>query len=162
MKIIKPLVLSAALAIVAFVGLPAAAQAQPVPKLTPAQAEAFTRWVTHARHVYLFELMAAHERAEAARQRAASQSHGGVRVQGIEVCNGTTLPTCAIVKRESGFNPRAENPRSTASGLYQFIDGTFRYCRTGYGHASYAPVAVQVACARKVWDNGRGARHWRL
>ena len=86
----------------------------------------------------------------------------GVKVQGLIVCNGTTLPTCAIVKRESGFNPRAENPHSTASGLYQFIDRTWRSCGTRYSHASHAPVSTQVGCARKVWNGGHGASHWRL
>jgi hypothetical protein len=100
----------------------------------------------------------AKERAAA----AAAAASGGTLVQGIVVCNGRDLPTCGIVKRESGFNPRAENPTSTASGLYQFIDGTWRTCGTGYGHASYAPVSVQVQCARKIWANGAGAGHWRL
>jgi len=89
-------------------------------------------------------------------------SHSGQYVDGIEVCNGTTLPSCYIVRRESGFNPRAENPVSSASGLYQFIDGTWAVCHTGYGHASYAPVSVQVACARQIWANGAGAGHWGL
>jgi len=99
------------------------------------------------------------EQARLARLAAAS---GGRIIDGIEVCNGRDLPTCAIVHRESRFNPRAENPTSSASGLYQFIDGTWRTCGTGYGHASYAPVAVQVACARRIWNGGRGRGHWSL
>lgn len=95
-----------------------------------------------------------------AKERA--QQASGRYIDGIEVCNGTTLPTCGIVKRESGFNPRAKNPRSSASGLYQFINGTWRTCGTGYPTAMSAPVRVQVACARKIWANGRGASHWRL
>lgn len=92
---------------------------------------------------------------------AASQCRGYGCVQGIRVCGGD-LPTCPIVWRESRFDPHAENPTSTASGLYQFIDGTFATCRTGYQHASSAPVGVQVACARQIWNHGRGASHWRL
>lgn len=92
---------------------------------------------------------------------AASQCWGYGCVQGIRVCGGD-LPTCPIVWRESRFDPHAENPTSTASGLYQFIDGTFATCRTGYRHASSAPVSVQVSCARQIWNHGRGASHWRL
>lgn len=98
---------------------------------------------------------------EQERKRAAAQAAaGGVWIEGIQVCNGTSLPSCYIVKRESGFNPRAKNPRSTASGLYQFINSTWRTCGTGYPTAMSAPVRVQVECARRIWNNGRGAGHW--
>lgn len=82
----------------------------------------------------------------------------------VEICNGRDLPTCAIVHRESRGNPRAENPHSSASGLYQFLDSTWRRCpyRAGTGHAAHAPVRVQVACARWLWAGGRGAHHWSL
>lgn len=43
----------------------------------------------------------------------------------------------AIIQCESGGDPQAENPHSTASGLYQFIDGTWR----GYGGGQFAPRA---------------------
>ncbi|ANY67319.1 hypothetical protein BBD42_13170 [Paenibacillus sp. BIHB 4019] len=29
-----------------------------------------------------------------------------------------------MVARESSFNPKAANPKSTAKGLFQFLDGT--------------------------------------
>lgn len=94
----------------------------------------------------------------------ATPSGGGVIVAGIEVCNGADLPTCAIVKRESGFNPTARNPSSSAAGLYQFLDSTFRSvcpaAAASYGSAANAPVSVQVECARILWDGGRGASHW--
>jgi hypothetical protein len=83
---------------------------------------------------------------------ASTGSHGGV-------CNGIDLPPCYVVQRESGFNPAAENPVSTASGLYQFVDGTWAGFG-GYSHAAYAPVSVQVAKARQVWAMGRGCGHW--
>lgn len=98
---------------------------------------------------------------EQQRKRAAAQAAaGGVWIEGVQVCNGTTLPHCYIVKRESGFNPRAKNPSSSASGLYQFINSTWRTCGNGYPTAMSAPVRVQVECARRIWANGRGAGHW--
>jgi hypothetical protein len=66
-----------------------------------------------------------------------------------------------IVQRESGGDYKAENPTSTASGKYQFLDGTWDGYG-GYQHASDAPPAVQDARACEVWDNGRGASHWAL
>lgn len=41
-------------------------------------------------------------------------------------------PTLELIARESSFNPRAKNPKSTASGMFQFLDGT----RANYGGTS--------------------------
>ncbi|XEC97057.1 transglycosylase SLT domain-containing protein [Paenibacillus tarimensis] len=38
-------------------------------------------------------------------------------------------PTLELVARESSFNPNAKNPKSSAAGLFQFLDGT----RKNYG-----------------------------
>lgn len=38
-------------------------------------------------------------------------------------------PTLELVARESSFNPSAKNPKSTARGLFQFLEGT----RKNYG-----------------------------
>lgn len=38
-------------------------------------------------------------------------------------------PALELVARESSFNPGAKNPKSTAQGLFQFLDGT----RANYG-----------------------------
>jgi hypothetical protein len=82
--------------------------------------------------------------------RSKSRSRESVGPSGIASC---------IAKYESGGNPRAENPRSTASGLYQFIDGTWNKFG-GYSRAKDAPVAIQTKKFYQVWDHGRGARNW--
>lgn len=41
-------------------------------------------------------------------------------------------PTLELVARESSFNPSAKNSKSTASGLFQFLDAT----RKNYGGSS--------------------------
>lgn len=75
----------------------------------------------------------------------------------------------ACVRRhESGGNYQAENPISTASGAYQFLDSTWRTMsaragHSGWGHAADAPPWVQDAVAvytvnsgwRSAW-NGTG------
>ena len=71
-----------------------------------------------------------------------------------------------VAKRESGGNPRAQNPYSSASGVFQFIDATWRaYSRearigASYSRAKYAPASVQWALARWVVDN-KGRYPWK-
>lgn len=52
----------------------------------------------------------------------------------------------AIENCESGGNPTAQNPSSTASGLFQFLDSTWAGYG-GYSRAMYAPQSVQEAKA---------------
>lgn len=52
----------------------------------------------------------------------------------------------AIIQCESGGNPLAQNPHSTASGLYQILDSTWAGYG-GYRRAKDAPVSVQTAKA---------------
>ena len=54
-----------------------------------------------------------------------------------------------LIRKESGWNPGAQNPVSTASGLFQHIDSTWRAYRppqaSGYAKMRQAPVAMQAA-----------------
>lgn len=63
-----------------------------------------------------------------------------------------------IVQRESNFNTNAKNPYSTASGLYQFLTGTF----AGYG-CSGSPFNWKdaTACAAKAYRMS-GLQPWSL
>jgi hypothetical protein len=55
-----------------------------------------------------------------------------------------------IAQVESGMNPAARNPKSSAGGLFQFIDGTAGQ----YGLADrFDPVAASDAAARLTRDN---------
>lgn len=67
----------------------------------------------------------------------------------------------AHVRRcESGGNYRAENPHSSASGAYQFIDATWTGTTGLRPPASaYAPP-VQDRAFHELWNGGRGAHHW--
>ena len=75
---------------------------------------------------------------------------------------GGSLPPCYVMMRESRGNIRAQNPRSTASGKWQFLDSTWRRIpgTGGYAKARHAPEHVQDAAARWLWAGGRGCSHW--
>lgn len=88
---------------------------------------------------------------------------------------GGDLPPCAVLRRESGGDPRKWNGgcyapvgwtgrspcgTSSASGLWQFVRGTWN----GYGgylNAADAPAEVQNEKARLAWAGGRGCSHWK-
>jgi nucleoid-associated protein YgaU len=75
--------------------------------------------------------------------------------------DGGTLD--AIAKCESGGDPRAQNPHSTASGKYQMLDSTWRGLG-GSGRAKDASEGAQDAMAAKLlarsgtapWNPSRG------
>ena len=54
-----------------------------------------------------------------------------------------------IVTAESGDNATAQNPDSSASGLFQDLDTTWNGY-DGYAHAKDAPVSVQIAFNRQL------------
>lgn len=64
-----------------------------------------------------------------------------------------------IRKYESGGNYRAQNPHSTASGAYQFLDSTWH--GLGYsGRAMDASPSTQDAAFYRLWAGGRNASQW--
>lgn len=64
----------------------------------------------------------------------------------------------AIEKCESGGDPTAQNPSSTASGAFQFLDSTWNGFG-GYKRAKDAPYSVQLQKAQQTplsaWDASR-------
>jgi hypothetical protein len=68
-----------------------------------------------------------------------------------------------IMACESGGNPNAKNPHSTASGLMQFIAGTWRWVAPQAGvdsdlDARFDPEQ-NIRAAAWLWSNG-GPTHW--
>lgn len=57
----------------------------------------------------------------------------------------------ALGQIESGLNPSAQNPGSSAGGLFQFVDGT--WARYGNGASKFDPSASADAGARLMRDN---------
>lgn len=75
------------------------------------------------------------------------------------IANATSIDVWnAIVQCESGGNPRAQNPHSTASGLFQDLDSTWHHY-DGYARAMDAPSSVQWSFNMRLpisnWDASR-------
>ena len=102
-------------------------------------------------------------------EQAAVTAHLQAQAEPVEEAHTPPGGFLACVRRhESGGSYTAENPTSTASGAYQFLDSSWRTLSAGagyagYSHAAYAPPAVQDAVAiytvnsgwRSAW-NGTG------
>ena len=66
---------------------------------------------------------------------------------------------CRVMMCESGGNPRAQNSRSSASGLFQFLNSTWESATGTPAPASAYSPDVQVAAAAKLWRSS-GWRPW--
>lgn len=94
----------------------------------------------------------------AARQRSETRAPSRNAIVAYIQANFAQVEAC-IIKRESGGNPVAKNPRSTASGLYQFLDSTWANYG-GFARAMDAPASVQREKFVLVMNNGYGYSHW--
>jgi hypothetical protein len=89
--------------------------------------------------------------------QAAVTAHLQAQAQPVHVPPGGFL--ACVRRHESGGDYRAENPVSTASGAYQFLDSTWRTMsgragHPGWGHAASAPPWVQDAVAVFTVESG--------
>jgi LysM repeat protein len=73
-----------------------------------------------------------------------------------------SLPAVAacIREKESGGNYQAENPSTSASGAYQFVDSTWTSVTGLAPPASDYSKATQDRAFAELWDGGAGAHHW--
>lgn len=93
-------------------------------------------------------------------EQAAVKAH--LQAQAAPAAPAHTPPggfLACVRRHESGGNYQAENPVSTASGAYQFLDSTWRTMsaragHSGWGHAASAPPWVQDAVAQFTVDSG--------
>lgn len=86
------------------------------------------------------------------------------------VCERTSFEVsreaAAIIACESGnqydlgsFDLQAKNPNSSASGLFQFIDGTYKGL-TGKVKARTDSPENQYKAFKSLWEDGKGWYHW--
>ena len=73
--------------------------------------------------------------------------------------------TLAIVRAESNFKKDAKNPIGTASGLFQFLDSTFKnYCIKKYRMTDTMKDKnhpfIQTNCAIEMLREKNGWQHW--
>jgi len=73
---------------------------------------------------------------------------------------GLTDVMLCVREAESGGDYQAENPTSSASGAWQFIDSTWESVTGLPAPASAYPRDVQDAAAVELWAGGAGAGHW--
>ena len=109
--------------------------------------------------------LAAEKAARDAARKAAAQATppttsgaSAAPVSGSGRCGGN-LPSCCVMNRESGGDIHAQNPNSTASGKWQFINSTWNNYM-GYPTAASAPEWVQDQKAAELYAGGAGASHW--
>lgn len=72
---------------------------------------------------------------------------------------GEVERACRVMMCESRGNPRAENPGSSASGLWQFLDSTWRSTTGTPGPASNYSAETQTAAAARL-RNSAGWGQW--
>ena len=70
-----------------------------------------------------------------------------------------------VINHESKGNPNADNPRSSAAGLFQFLRGTWNGVPTSISGGSYDSGAVynpeaNIAAAAWLWERSGGWGPW--
>lgn len=61
---------------------------------------------------------------------------------------------------DGSYNLTAKNPNSTASGIWQFLDGTWESVTGLPAPASAYSLETQLEAFEKLYDNGAGRSHW--
>lgn len=91
------------------------------------------------------------------------------------VCGGGALPPCWVLDRENphhdprvwnggchapvGWRYKSPCGSSSASGWLQIVRRTWGGF-AGYLNAADAPLRVQLTHARRLWNHGKGCKHW--
>lgn len=92
--------------------------------------------------------------------RCASEPHCAVRLASFFTHAPHGL-VAAVVGCESGWNPSASNPSSSAGGLFQFLDSTWRSMAPGWGmggRSRYEVWPAAVVGSGAIAQGGIG--HW--
>lgn len=106
------------------------------------------------------DALAAQQTAEQAALEAAQRAQPVAAPSEVQASQPSGMPAVMLRIRacESGNNYTAQNPSSTASGAYQFLDSTWAGFG-GYARAMYAPASVQDQYALQEY-NADGTSPW--
>lgn len=70
------------------------------------------------------------------------------------------VASCESGDGRGSYSLTAKNPKSSASGKYQFINSTWESVTGLPAPASAYSEAIQDAAFYKLWNNGKGSFHW--
>ena len=80
-----------------------------------------------------------------------------IYMQFAQISTRVAREALEVAKQESGFKPTAKNPHSSAKGIFQIIDGTWR----GYKCAgSILDYQDNMRCAVKIYKSNGDWRQW--
>lgn len=132
--------------------------------------EARRRTVIHERNVARLEAERERRRQEAAQeneQPAEPEQQASTGTVGLGRAAGVVAACESGRRRGNGtaivgtHNWRARNPNSSASGAFQALSETWRRTMNLPPPASAYPPSVQIDFFRRLWNGGRGWRHWK-
>ncbi len=109
--------------------------------------------------VHANDVARAQRHTHSVRSHVSGSSSSRAASTGSGRCGGN-LPPCYVMMRESGGSLTAQNPNSTASGKWQFLDSTWHAVTGLPGSASDYDEATQDAAAAKLYDGGAGCAAW--
>lgn len=122
-------------AIVSTIATLVAPTAQPTPNIEQAHEEAETEPASTTELVEIIETSPAPEKSQRELNREYVAEYGRDRFGADQV-----PALLELVNRESGFDNLAQNPRSTAFGLFQFIRSTWG----AYGYEQTSDPIIQI------------------
>jgi Transglycosylase-like domain len=118
--------------------------------------------LAHLAHLSYLQQLAAQARYAAARPAAhpvTDAVRAPVQEAAAESYSGSGSFQSCVISRESGGNPDAQNPASTASGLYGFLDTTWTAVTGLPGPARDYSVSRQTAAFDKLYAEA-GTSPW--
>ena len=146
-------------AFIAMLALPDPKTPAPIPQQAPDLADRHVVAQTVSRSAPRVAPPAPSTRRGGAHQDTSDDGKRIGEVKQPVVAGFTTVQLC-IREAESGGDYRAENPESSASGAWQFIDSTWESVTGLPAPASAYPRDVQDAAFLELWADGAGAGHW--
>ncbi len=92
---------------------------------------------------------------QTSKQKIVEVIERAIAIEGVEWDDRQVEAMARLCWRESRYNPSLDNPRSTAYGLWQFLDSTWKY----YGiEKTSDPLLQTIAAVRYIEDRYKTPR----